>query len=804
MKDAIVGLLRRLHLYGLFKFYKRVKNRIFKIITLRIIFPRAYYKNAKKPINPNKVVFIEVRLPEITNSFKLLYDKLITEYDYEIHSHFLRNTFVPMGEYVRRCKDMMEDIATAKYVFVNEASDVVSCVNMRKETIVTQTWHGCGAFKKFGFSTAELIFGESKKEMLRFPFYKNYTHVTLSSPEIAWAYEEAMNLHDNKQAIKPIGTSRTDVFYDDKFIEDSFKKLYAFMPTAKGKKIILYAPTFRGRVANGKTPNMLNVKMFKEELSEEYVLLIKHHPLVRKPPAIPESCMDFASDLSDAMSIEELLAISDICISDYSSLVFEYSLYERPLIFFSYDLSEYFDWRGFYYDYNELAPGPVFKTNLEMIDYIKNIDTRFDKARVHAFREKFMSSCDGKATERLMQTVFGEDLQHHLREKPLLGEYHGIPNADTLYSDRLARIKSLEELSQKANALYSKLSTGDVDKNNLVMLYRRTRSAALRKLKRALKGKAEVTRINVDKTSLKDTVSAIANAGCIVLSEPIDIVNVLKIRPETKVVQLWDKVFPLEKFGYSTKAVESGLEDDLLKASPLHNNYTLVPTASEALGEVYKEAFGVDNDVIEPLGNATTDVLFDKKFKKKAYDKFLQKFPYAKDKKIIFYLHEPRTTLTRPTAEVFVDYRDMNEYLSRDYVLVYYWKRAADAKPLPLSKFFTEFMVNMYGEMSVEELMSIADIMIGDYKEETFTFAVTGRPIFLYAPDYKTYFFKADSYFEYEQIAPGPIFEDAHKLTQAIVNVDSYDDSKREAFCKKFLANCDGKATERIVNSILK
>lgn len=804
MKDAIVHLLTRLHLLFLYKAYKKVQTRIIKIITLRILCPRAYYKNAKKPVDPNKIVFVEVRLPEITNSFKLLYDKLITEYDYDIHTHFLRNSFVTLKEYTKRCCDMMADVATAKYVFVNEASNVVSCVKMRPETVVTQTWHGCGAFKKFGFSTAELIFGESRREMLRFPFYKNYTHVTVSSPEVSWAYEEAMNLHENPEVIKPIGTSRTDVFYDDKFIEDSYKKLHAFMPSAEGKKVILYAPTFRGRVANGKTPNMLNVNMFKEELGNEYVLLVKHHPLVRKPPVIPENCEDFAADFSDAMSIEELLAVSDICISDYSSLVFEYSLYERPLIFFSYDLSEYFDWRGFYYDYNELAPGPVFKTNLEMIDYIKNVEERFDRERMQAFRKKFMSACDGHATERLMETVFGADLENHKRETALVGEFHDLPNANQLYSDRVAHIDYLKELSKKASKLYASYTDSDIKKENILVLYNGKMNATLSRVKKALENKAKVTSLNAKGKDINGLVEAIATSGTIVLSEACDIINVLTLREGTNVVQLWNKVFPFQKFGYSTRNVLAGLENDYLEASPLHNNYSFVPVAAESLKNIYAEAFGIESsEAIKPLGAAATDILFSEKWREKARAKFDEKFPNAKGKKIIFYLQEPRQSLTRPTHDIFAPYLSMNEYLSRDYCLAYHWKRN-DEHMLPLENYMNEFMVNMYGEMSIDELMAIADIMVGDYREEIFTFAARGKPIFLYAPDYRTYFFKSDSYFNYEEIAPGPIFTDAIELTKAIADADNYDATRLNAFRDKYLKNCDGKVIERIVDSILK
>lgn len=374
---------------------------------LKIKLPGIYRKYARKPVDEKKVVFFEVRLAELTNSFQTLYKAVTAMNTFDVHTHFLRLTFVSRKQYDRNCVEFVKDIATAKYIFADEASNVLSCVPMRPETIVTQTWHGCGAFKKFGFSTADLIFGLNREQQLKYPFYKNYTYVTLSSPEVAWAYEEAMNLSDRPEILKSTGISRTDVFFDEKFIANAFEKLHRQMPQSQGKKVILYAPTFRGRVAHGQAPDKLDIRMFKEALGEEYVLLIKQHPLVRVRPEVPEDCREFAMDVTDSMAIDDLLCVSDICISDYSSLVFEYSLFERPMIFFAYDKAEYDDWRGFYYDYDEMTPGPICTENEEMLDYIQHLDTRFDRQQVIDFKYKFMRSCDGHATERILDLVMG-------------------------------------------------------------------------------------------------------------------------------------------------------------------------------------------------------------------------------------------------------------------------------------------------------------------------------------------------------------------------------------------------------------
>lgn len=254
-------------------------------------------------------------------------------------------------------------------------------------------------------STADLIFGDNRKNQEKFPNYRNLAYVTVSSPEISWAYEEAMNLKNTDTQIVSTGISRTDVFYDKNFIEAAAEAVYSVCPKARSKKIILYAPTFRGRVAKAQTPDCLDIAAMKEALGDEYFLLLKHHPFVKKRPEIPEDCQDFAMDVTTELDIDKLLCVSDVCISDYSSLIFEYSLFERPMIFFAYDLDEYFDWRGFYYNYDELTPGPIVKTTEEIIDYIQHLDTRFNPSQVRAFREKFMSACDGHATDRILELV---------------------------------------------------------------------------------------------------------------------------------------------------------------------------------------------------------------------------------------------------------------------------------------------------------------------------------------------------------------------------------------------------------------
>lgn len=383
----------------------------YRFYTLRLLYPKIYKSGLKQPINDGKVVFVEVRSPEISDSFRLLYDELKENYSLDIREHFLGTSFVPRRENIKRTKAMIKDIADARYVFLNESTNVLSFLPMREETVVTQLWHACGAFKKFGMSTADLLFGDDRKTLEKYPYHKNYTYATVSSPEVVWAYEEAMGYKDKKGVVVPVGVSRTDYFFKDDVKEKAYEKLYKLFPEAKNKKVILYAPTFRGRVASAKTPDLLDVEMFRENFQDKYVLIFKHHPFVKNRPEIPKGCEEFAKDLTDDMAIEELLIVSDICISDYSSLVFEYSLFERPMIFFAYDLDEYYDWRGFYYNFKDFVPGPIYYDNESMVKYINDVENSFDVKQVIDFRDKFMSACDGRSTKRIMKLVFEDRLE---------------------------------------------------------------------------------------------------------------------------------------------------------------------------------------------------------------------------------------------------------------------------------------------------------------------------------------------------------------------------------------------------------
>ena len=380
----------------------RTEKNSFWFATVKIIYPAIYAANRLKKVDQNKILFVEPSQLQPSNSMKTMLDAVNDLGKYDVKFMSLGHNHVRKRYQLVRESKFIKEYATAKYVFTTEALATVGGFTKRKGTTVVQLWHGCGAFKRFGISTADYRFGSDLKTKQKYPDYKNEDIITVSSPEVIWAYEEAMD-YKNAGVVQATGISRTDVFFDEKFVSSAIDRVNAAVPGINGRKILLYAPTFRGRVKSAYAPDKLDIEMMKKELGDEYVMLIKQHPHVKERPPVPESCRDFAWDVTDDLTIEDLICASDICISDYSSLIFEYSLFLRPMVFFSYDLEDYTDWRGFYYNYDELTPGPVVMTTEEVIDYIANIDERFDVEEVKRFRDTFMRSCDGHATERILR-----------------------------------------------------------------------------------------------------------------------------------------------------------------------------------------------------------------------------------------------------------------------------------------------------------------------------------------------------------------------------------------------------------------
>lgn len=294
-------------------------------------------------------------------------------------------------------------IATSRFVIVDDYYFPLYVTKVRKETIVIQVWHASGGFKKIGYSVLDKSFGISPRTAKIINIHSNYTYCLMGSKYNAKFYAEAFRT-DISKFRTDIGIPRTDVFFNEELklhLLDNVRKKYSL---PEDKKIILFAPTFRGNNrASAHYQDDLDFSIMKEYIGDKYIILLKLHPWITQKYEINDDLKNFLFDVSDYPDINELMMISDIMITDYSSAIFEYSLLERPMMFFASDYYDYIDERGFYIDFRRDLPGNVYTDTLTMAKDIKNGNFEIDK--VKAFKKQTFEVADGKASERFVEKL---------------------------------------------------------------------------------------------------------------------------------------------------------------------------------------------------------------------------------------------------------------------------------------------------------------------------------------------------------------------------------------------------------------
>lgn len=297
-------------------------------------------------------------------------------------------------------------MARAKY-FVNNGN-FPDFYNKRKGAVHIQTWHGT-PLKKLGFDID-----------ISSPSYKENTSPALMRRNKRWDYLIGPNDYTSeilKRAFKyegkmlDIGYPRNDIFYNYK--EDVITELKNRLGIPISKKVILYAPTWRDyEFHNGRPEENFNVKFdierFKSEFGEDYVLLLRLHYRDANRLKINVN-NNVVLNVSNYDDIQELYLISDILITDYSSVMFDYANLNRPILFYAYDYKRYSsELRGFYLNFKEEAPGPIITSEARLFQEIRNIDQVKNRyaSRYKRFQEKFCHLDDGEASKRVINTVF--------------------------------------------------------------------------------------------------------------------------------------------------------------------------------------------------------------------------------------------------------------------------------------------------------------------------------------------------------------------------------------------------------------
>jgi CDP-ribitol ribitolphosphotransferase len=264
-----------------------------------------------------------------------------------------------------------------------------------------QVWHASGAFKKFGYSVLDKTFGQTDAFVRRVAIHTNYDVCLVSASRFAPFYAEAFR-QPLDRFDSSVGIPRTDVFFGERRAAAEARVRARYPLPAR--RTILYAPTFRGEtISRARSPEELDLGALRRALGDDHVLLLRQHPFVRSARPIDPALADFVVDVSDYPDINELMLVSDVLVTDYSSAIYEYSLLERPMAFFAPDHDAYEDERGFYFDFRTGVPGPVFETTDDLSSWLRAGE--FDLDRVARFRAESFDVADGHATERFVDRL---------------------------------------------------------------------------------------------------------------------------------------------------------------------------------------------------------------------------------------------------------------------------------------------------------------------------------------------------------------------------------------------------------------
>ncbi|MGL5153136.1 MAG: CDP-glycerol glycerophosphotransferase family protein [Clostridium sp.] len=346
-------------------------------------------------VKPNRICYISYKYTKLIGDMKLIREEIIkNKGDYgidEVEEIFLfqkfSNTILSKIKYSVQIIKQIYYVTTSKIVIIDGNNIVISSLNKKEEVTIIQIWHATGAIKKFGYDYKRI-----------YPI-KNYDYVFTSSEKSKGIMASAFNMKEEQ--VIPIGVASTDRLFNKKILDyykEEMRKKYKII---NGKKVILYAPTFRGDGIFNKAYIDMDIERIQKSLGEEWVIIYKHHPLNNEETFKYKKNKNIIN--GNNQNLYKLFSITDVLISDYSAIIYDFTILERPIILFVPDLEEYENERGFYINYKKEIPGIITTKEEEIIKVVK--ENNFDIEKIKNFKNNFFYRVDGKASLRISRFI---------------------------------------------------------------------------------------------------------------------------------------------------------------------------------------------------------------------------------------------------------------------------------------------------------------------------------------------------------------------------------------------------------------
>ena len=348
-----------------------------KIILIKIgifILNTIYFFIKLFPINKNKVTFISRQSNEVSLDFTMI-AKELKQQNENIKIVFLcKKLGTSFSEKLKYCFHMvkqMYNIATSKVVILDSYCIPICILKQKKNLVVIQIWHALGSLKKFGYSSLDKNDGRNGKLARAMKMHKNYTYILTSSNISKQFFEEAFNAKDEQMLV--MNLPRVDFLKSKKEQEKmKIRFLEIYPETNNKKKNILYCPT------NRKGQRIPLEDMIKEIPFDKYNFIVKLHDGTEIIYV-----EDKKIQKNSTFTGMELLHIADHIITDYSAIVYEAAITQKPIYFYTYDYEEYQINRGTYIDYMSEMPGPICKDFKEIMKMIE--ENKYDKEKEKNF-----------------------------------------------------------------------------------------------------------------------------------------------------------------------------------------------------------------------------------------------------------------------------------------------------------------------------------------------------------------------------------------------------------------------------------
>ena len=395
--------------------YLLAKKKIVKMLTNRRFFYRTINKYVfeRFPQKDNWIVFESFLGRNYSDSPKYIYKYLLEHKGDKYKYIWIINdtkTKIPGNalKVKRFSLKYFYYMTRAKY-WVNNMRQPV-WYEKRDSQVLLETWHGT-PLKKLVFDMDDVYSASPTYKRQVYSQSRFWDYLISANPFSTEVFQSCF-LYE-KEKILESGYPRNDILYAPNK-EEMAANIKKELGIPEDKKTILYAPTWRDDEFYDKGQYKFKLKLdleyLRKEIGDEYVILLRTHYFIADAIDVT-GLEDFVFNVCKYNDIAELYLISDICITDYSSVFFDYANLRRPILYFTYDLEKYRDvLRGFYISIEDDVPGPLLFTNEEIVDAVKHIDQVNEKykERYDKFYDRFCCFDDGHASERVVKQVFGD------------------------------------------------------------------------------------------------------------------------------------------------------------------------------------------------------------------------------------------------------------------------------------------------------------------------------------------------------------------------------------------------------------